>query len=153
MTDEECMELALREAEQGIAAGDGGPFGAVVILDGKVAGRGHNRVLLKHDPTCHGEMEAIRDACARLGTHDLSGAVIYTTGEPCPMCHGAILWANIAGIVYGCRREDAEEAGFRDRVFHEQISGGTGGPVIREAFRERCRELFARYREGEHTLY
>ena len=83
---DQYMKLALDEAYEGINNGDGGPFGAVIVKDGKVIGKGHNKVVKNADPTCHGEMEAIRDACKNLGTFDLSGSIIYTTGEPCPMC-------------------------------------------------------------------
>ena len=89
------MQAALEEAYAGIEAGDGGPFGTVIVRDGEIVGRGHNRVVVNQDPTCHGEMEAIRDACKNLGTFDLSGCELYTTAEPCPMCLGATLWANI----------------------------------------------------------
>ena len=113
------MEEAIKEADAGIRARDGGPFGTVIVKDGTIVGRGHNRVLLKHDPTCHGEMEAIRDACANLGTHDLSGCQLYTTAEPCPMCLGATLWANIRTVYYGCNRKDTDSIGFRDDAFYE----------------------------------
>ena len=83
---EKFMEAALQEAYEGIEKNHGGPFGAVVVKNGKIVGRGHNRVLYKKDPTCHGEMEAIRDACKNLETHDLTGCQLYTTAEPCPMC-------------------------------------------------------------------
>ncbi len=83
--DNKYMQMAIDEARQGIMAGDGGPFGSVVVKDGIVIGQGHNRVLGNHDPTAHGEVEAIRNACQRLGTHDLTGCDVYTTGEPCHM--------------------------------------------------------------------
>ena len=85
------MKEALKEANEGIRAGDGGPFGCVIAKGDRIAGRGHNRVIIKHDPTCHGEMEAIRDACEHLGIFDLSGCVLYTTVELCPMCLGGYL--------------------------------------------------------------
>lgn len=85
---EAFMQAALEEAYAGIEAGDGGPFGTVIVKDGEIVGRGHNRVVVNQDPTCHGEMEAIRDACRNLGTFDLSGCELYTTAEPCPMCLG-----------------------------------------------------------------
>ena len=111
------MEIALQEAYDGIEKGHGGPFGAVVVKDGNIVGRGHNRVLYKKDPTCHGEMEAIRDACKNLGTHDLSDCSLYTTAEPCPMCLGGILWANIKEVYFGCDRLDTDKIGFRDDIF------------------------------------
>lgn len=113
------MELAIKEAKKGINAGDGGPFGSVIVKDGKVISKGHNKVLLKNDPTCHGEMEAIRSACRKLKTFDLRGCILYTTGEPCPMCLGAILWSNITQVYYGCNIVDTEVIGFRDKKFYE----------------------------------
>ena len=119
----EFMKMALEEAYEGIQKGHGGPFGAVVVKSGKIVGCGHNRVLYKKDPTCHGEIEAIRDACRNLGTHDLSNCVLYTTAEPCPMCLGAIMWSNIREVYYGCNREDTDKIGFRDNVFYEYLAG------------------------------
>ena len=92
------MKVAIEEAQKGIRSGHGGPFGAVVVKDGKIIGQGHNMVVKNNDPTCHGEVSAIRDACKNLSSFDLKGAEIYTTGEPCPMCLGAILWSNIEKI-------------------------------------------------------
>ena len=85
------MKIALDEAYKGIRNGDGGPFGAAIVKEGEVIASAHNEVIKRHDATCHGEMMAIREASKVLGTHDLSGCEIYTTGEPCPMCMGAIL--------------------------------------------------------------
>lgn len=130
-----AMGVALDEAHAGIAAHHGGPFGSVVVRDGIIVGRGHNRVLEKRDPTCHGEIEAIRNACAQLGTADLSGCELYTTAEPCPMCLGAILWANISTVHFGCTREDSAAIGFRDSAFYAMIDAG--GPSKRD---ERARE-------------
>ena len=95
------MKEALNEAYQGIEDGHGGPFGAVIVKDGEIVGRGHNSVLKNQDPTCHGEVMAIHDACKRLKTFNLKGCDIYTTGYPCPMCLSAIMWANIKEIYYG----------------------------------------------------
>ncbi len=100
------MELAIREAREGIEQGHGGPFGTVIVKDGKIVGRGHNCVLRDNDATCHGEVAAIRDAGRRLGTFDLSGCELYTTGEPCHMCLCACMWANISKIYYGCNIAD-----------------------------------------------
>lgn len=140
------MLEAVKEAESGIAAGDGGPFGAVIVKDGKIIGRGHNRVVVSHDPTAHGEVMAIRDATSKLGTFDLSGSIIYTTGYPCPMCLGAILWANIDRAYYGCNLEDTEKIGFRDSRFYEISSDeGKKAEFIREIGRKECLELYDHY--------
>lgn len=114
------MFIAIEEARHGIRNGHGGPFGAVIVKDGEIIGKGHNQVILNNDPTCHGEMMAIHDACKKLGTFDLSGSVIYTTGEPCPMCLGAILWANIEKVYFGCNIIDTEDIGFRDNKFYNR---------------------------------
>ncbi len=100
--ENEYMELAIKKAREGICHAHGGPFGSVIVLDGKIVGQGHNMVLKNNDSTCHGEISAIRNAEAVLGTFDLSGAVLYTTGEPCPMCLAACLWASIQTVYYGC---------------------------------------------------
>jgi len=139
------MENAIEEAYTGIKAGHGGPFGSVIVKDGKIIGRGHNRVLLNHDPTCHGEMEAIRDACKNLNTHDLSDCEIYTTAEPCPMCLGGILWANIKTVHSGCNRHDTDAIGFRDDVFYECLNGKENLLEKHETERDKCLKLFEYY--------
>lgn len=146
---EAFMQAALEEAYAGIEAGDGGPFGTVIVKDGEIVGRGHNRVVVNQDPTCHGEMEAIRDACKNLGTFDLSGCELYTTAEPCPMCLGATLWANIPVVYYGCTREDSDGIGFRDEVFYEYLAGENDLLTVSGFERESCLELFEAYTEIE----
>jgi guanine deaminase len=118
----EFMRQAIGLARAGMRRGDGGPFGAVVVRDGVVVGEGWNQVLASGDSTAHGEMVAIRDACARLGTHVLDECEIYTTGQPCPMCLGAIYWARLKKIHYGFRITDAAEIGFDDREFFQQMA-------------------------------
>lgn len=123
MRDREVfMMRAIELARQGIRRGDGGPFGAVVVRDGQIIGEGWNRVIRTNDPTAHGEIGAIRDACARLGSFSLEGCEIHTTGEPCPMCLGAIQWARIDRIFHGFRLADAAEIGFDDREFFRQMT-------------------------------
>ena len=139
------MKEAVCEAYEGIRSGHGGPFGCVIVKNGKIVGRGHNCVLLKHDPTCHGEMEAIRNACAELGTGDLSDCELYTTAEPCPMCLGGILWANIKRVYYGCNRQDTDNIGFRDDVFYKYLDGEGDILELSECGREACLELFEEY--------
>ncbi len=147
------MKEALTEAYTGIHAGDGGPFGSVIVKDGQIIGRGHNRVLLCQDPTCHGEMEAIRDACRNLGTHDLSGCELYTTAEPCPMCLGGILWANIRKVYYGCNRTDTDGIGFRDDIFYDYLTGKSDLLDLAECDRESCLTLFQEYVENQQQRY
>lgn len=116
------LELSIEEATMGMRAGDGGPFGAVIVRDGKVIGRAHNTVILSHDPTAHAEVNAIRDACKRLKTHHLTGATIYSNFEPCPMCLSAIYWADIRDLWYSAGRIEAEKAGFMDRKLYDEIN-------------------------------
>ena len=116
------MKRAIELARRAIRNGDGGPFGAVVVREGEIVGEGWNQVIRTNDPTAHGEIVAIRDACSRLGTFALEGCEIHTTGQPCPMCLGAIQWARIARILYGFRVEDAAEIGFDDREFFRQMT-------------------------------
>ncbi|MEO5711924.1 MAG: nucleoside deaminase [Luteolibacter sp.] len=116
------MLRAIELARQGMNAGAGGPFGAVVVREGEIIGEGWNRVVGTNDPTAHGEVTAIRDACAKLGTFSLAGCEIHTTGQPCPMCLGAIHWARIGRIYYGFRIEDAAAIGFDDTEFYRQMN-------------------------------
>lgn len=148
------MKMAVEEAREGIRNGEGGPFGSVIVKDGEIVGRGHNQVLKNNDPTCHGEVSAIRDACSRLGTYDLSGCVIYTTGEPCHMCLCACMWANIDKIYYGCTIEDNGLIGFRDDKF-DRIFGGREklGDYLQEIGRQECLELFSEYKSVYHKIY
>lgn len=148
------MQLAIDEARLGIRVSDGGPFGSVIVKDGQVVGHGHNRVLGHHDPTAHGELEAIRDACQRLGTHDLTGCDIYTTGEPCHMCLCACLWANIRRVYYGCTIKDNAIIGFRDDAFNDLFSGRDKlSDFLVESDREACLELFDEYLHLPHDNY
>ena len=116
------LRLAIREALLGMRAGEGGPFGAVIVKDGKIIGRGHNTVLHDHDPTAHAEVNAIRDACSRLKKHHLTGATLYSNFEPCPMCLSAIYWADIRNLWFSGDRGDAEKAGFMDRRLYDEIA-------------------------------
>ena len=148
------MRQAIAEAREGINAGHGGPFGTVIVKDGKIVGRGHNCVLLLNDPTCHGEVSAIRDAGKNLGTFDLSGCELYTTGEPCHMCLCACMWANISKIYYGCTIDDNSIIGFRDGKFDE-IFGGRDklGDYMLEIGRDECLKLFEEYKNMQHQNY
>ncbi len=115
------MKRAIELARQGMAGGHGGPFGAVIVRDGKVVGEGHNRVLSAIDPTAHAEVTAIRDAARNEGKFDLSGTTIYVNGLPCPMCMSSIFWARIDKVYYACAPEDAEKIGFDDQEFYRQL--------------------------------
>ncbi|MCB0582535.1 MAG: nucleoside deaminase [Phaeodactylibacter sp.] len=121
MSDEKFMEEAIRLAIEGVRAGHGGPFGAVVVKDGEIIGRGQNRVLADKDPTAHAEMVAIREACRQLGHFQLDGCVVYASSEPCPMCLGALYWARPRRIVFGSSREDAARISFDDAFIYEEL--------------------------------
>lgn len=124
MDRDECMLEAILEAETNIMTGEGGPFGAVIVKDGVIAGRGRSCVLSKKDPTCHAEMEAIRDAARRLSTHDLSGCVMYTSSMPCPMCLAALMYAGIRDVYYGNPTSDVAALGFKDGTIYEYFTNG-----------------------------
>ena len=115
------MEQAIRLATDNVTSGRGGPFGAVIVKDGKVIATGSNQVTATHDPTAHAEVTAIRNACQALGTFSLEGCEIYTSCEPCPMCLAAIYWARCAKIFYGCCAADAAKAGFDDAFLYEEM--------------------------------
>ena len=149
--DSKFMKEAIKEAYDGINKKHGGPFGAVIVKDGKVIGKGHNRVLKDKDPTCHGEIMAIKDACKNLKSFDLSGSVLYTTAEPCPMCKGAILWANISKVYYGFNIEDTDKIWFRDQKFYDDWENDK--EYLEEFDREECKKLFSDYLKDEHELY
>lgn len=149
------MELAVCEAKTGIYKQDGGPFGCVIVKNDKVVASGHNHVLVNNDSTCHGEIDAIRKAEQKLNTYDLSGCELYTTGEPCPMCLGAIMWANIDKVYYGCTIKDNEIIGFRDDKFDKMMGGRSGLPdgFLEQKDREICLELFDEYNKLERVIY
>ena len=110
-------------------------------------------MLYKKDPTCHGEMEAIRDACKNLGTHDLTGCQLYTTAEPCPMCLGGVLWSNIQEVYFGCDRIDTDRIGFRDDIFYEYLDGKNDILSIRQIDHEKCLSLFEHYEAKKAQRY
>ncbi len=121
MTEQEkfmqrAIELSIKSVESG-----GGPFGAVIVKDGKIIAEASNSVTKDNDPTAHAEINAIRQACQQLGTFDLSGCEIYTSCEPCPMCLGAIYWARLDKIYYANTRHDAAKIGFSDEFIYEEI--------------------------------
>lgn len=126
----EFMKVAKDLADNNLATNNGGPFGAVVVKDGEIVGRGANSVLGNNDPTAHAEVMAIRDACKNLNTYDLTGCVVYTTSYPCPMCLSAAIWANIKKVYYGNTVADAAAIGFRDEPIYEFIKNDNQGNVL-----------------------
>jgi guanine deaminase len=139
------MDEAIKEALMGIRGGDGGPFGCVIVRDGEIIGRGHNHVVAHNDPTAHGEIVAIRNACKNIGSFSLAGCELYTTAEPCPMCLAAILWARIDKVYYGCRVADTAEIGFDDSEFYDALKGKKQLYTMEEVGREDCLKVFEEY--------
>ena len=134
----------------------GGPFGAVVYKDGKIVGKGVNRVIGNNDPTAHAEMEAIRNACKNLKTYDLSGCEIYATGFPCPMCMSAIIWANIKKVYYSCDYKDAEKLGFRDsHIYNFLVNGQKDRKIVEleQISKENIVKLYEKYSNIEKEIY
>lgn len=120
--DQHFLSLAADLSRQGMESGHGGPFGSVVVMDGRVVGRGCNQVTSTNDPTAHAEVVAIRDACRLLGRFDLRGATLYASCEPCPMCLSSALWARVDRIVYANDRFQAADIGFDDALIYEQVA-------------------------------
>lgn len=118
--DKTFMREAIRLANESVKNG-GGPFGAVIVKDGEIVAGSSNSVTIDNDPTAHAEVNTIRQACRKLGTFDLSGCVIYTSCEPCPMCLGAIYWAHLDCIYYGNTRKDAAEIDFADDFIYKEL--------------------------------
>lgn len=149
------MEIAKNEAENGISLNEGGPFGAVITdKDGSIIATGNNQVLKNNDPTAHAEVMAIRNACKKLNTYDLSNYILYTSCEPCPMCLSAIIWSNIKEIYYACTREDASNIGFRDDLIYEYLKGNNKDLIsLKQIDRNECITLFEKYQNENNTIY
>lgn len=120
--DEKFMALAIELSAQALDDDVGGPFGAVIVRDGKVIGRGRNRVLADRDPTAHAEVLAIRDACRSVGDHRLTASVVYSSSEPCPMCLAALYWARVDRVLYANVRSDAAAIGFDDEWLYLELA-------------------------------
>ncbi|HPW26531.1 MAG TPA: nucleoside deaminase [Tenuifilaceae bacterium] len=120
--DEKFMDEAIELAIKGVMSDEGGPFGAIVVKDGRVVGKGNNHVTSTNDPTAHAEVMAIRDACRTLNTFQLNGCVLYTSCEPCPMCLGAIYWARLDKVFYSANRHIASYHGFDDSFIYNEVN-------------------------------
>lgn len=144
--NDSLITLAAREAKHGSKIGDGGPFGAVITDNkGNIISIKHNTVLKDNDPTAHAEVNAIREACKILDTHDLSDCTIYSSCEPCPMCLSAIIWSNIKKVYYSSTRTDAENIGFRDEAIYEYLAG-TNKIIEKERIKNKeCEEVMKKY--------
>lgn len=154
--DRQFLREAIAVAKTGIELGLGGPFGCVVVKDGIIIGKGCNEVTSTNDPTAHAEVVAIRDACHRLGSYQLTDCDLYTSCEPCPMCLGAIYWARPRRVIYACTRHDAAGAGFDDAVIYHEISVPYGKRKIRfeHAALAEAAALFDLWKkQGDKRLY
>ena len=149
------MEIAKENADKGIAKKEGGPFGAVIVdKKGNIIANGNNKVLKNNDPTAHAEVVAIREACKKLNTYDLSDYILYTSCEPCPMCLSAIIWANIKEVYYGCTKEDTGDIGFRDDIIYDYLKGKNKDLIhLTLIDRDECIKTFEKYKEENGTIY
>ena len=154
------IEVAKELAEENLVTNDGGPFGACVVKNGKIIGKGSNSVIKDNDPTAHAEINAIRNACKNINSYDLNGCELYTTSYPCPMCLSAIIWSNIKRVYYGNTKEDAEEIGFRDDFIYEYIKNLEEDKMdksvlnLKSIDREETIELFEKFKNKEDkTIY
>ena len=149
------MKMAIDCAKYGASHNEGGPFGAVITdKEGNIIAKSNNKVLANNDPTAHAEINVIREACKKLKTHDLSGYVLYSSCEPCPMCLSAIIWANIKEVYYACVRDDARKIGFRDDLIYNYLEGKNRDLIyLKQIDREECVSLFEEYRKKNKTIY
>ena len=150
--DAEFMRRALHLAAKGIEQRDGGPFGALVVIDDQILGEGCNQVVRRNDPTAHAEILAIRDACQRLGRFHLERATLYSTCEPCPMCLAALHWSRIETLVYAANGHDAETVGCDDRMIWRfmQSPVSSSGLTVRQENRQAAIELMRRWQQDQH---
>ncbi len=155
VTKEEAMKMAIAEAKKNALTGyqEGGPFGAVLVKDDKIVSMGHNQVIGNKDATAHAEINAIRLACQKLETHDLTGCVLYTSAEPCPMCLSAIIWANIKEVYYANTKEDAADIGFRDDMIYDFIKGKKKDILqLHQMNRKEAIKVFEDFRNTEERI-
>lgn len=151
----EYMEMAKNHAKRGMHGHDGGPFGAVIVnKEGEVIASGNNKVFKNNDPTAHAEIVAIRRACKKLGTSDLSGYILYTSCEPCPMCLSAIIWSNIKEVYYGADRKDAASIGFRDDAIYAYLKRSKKSILtMYNIDHDECAKLFEEYQQMDGMIY
>ena len=132
------MKIAKELSEDNLKTNVGGPFGACIVKNGKIIGKGSNHVLRNNDPTAHAEVMAIRDACKNINSYDLSDCELYTSCFPCPMCLSAIIWANIKKVYYGNTKEDAAKIGFRDDYIYDYIKNLTNNSTDNNVLKFEC---------------
>lgn len=147
------MDAAIDMARLSVQKG-GGPFGCVIVKDGKIVGKGHNRVTLNNDPTAHAEIQAIRDACKNLGTFQLNGCEIYTSCFPCAMCYGAIYWARLSVVYYASDQRDAADAGFDDDFIYQELNTPLEKrkiPMI-QIMKNKSNVIFGDWKNNQHKI-
>ncbi len=151
--DAKFMELAIRLSNENVDNG-GGPFGAVIVKDNEIIATGVNRVVPNSDPTAHAEVNAIRNACSKLGTFKLDGCTVYSSCEPCPMCLSALYWAGVERICYGNTKDDAKAINFDDSFIYDQLDLDYSNRSIKcEHFmRSKAGEVFKKWKEKEDKI-
>ena len=149
------MEIAKNNSLNGSKNNEGGPFGAVIVdKNGNIISEGNNKVICSSDPTAHAEIVAIRNACQKLRTYDLSDYILYTSCEPCPMCLSAIIWANIKQVYFGCSKEDAANIGFRDNDIYSYLKGSKKDLInLSQIDRDECIKVFEEYQKNNGIIY
>ena len=140
------MKMAYYEAIKGMNHNEGGPFGAVIVKDNQILASTHNKVLKTNDPTAHAEVNAIREASSKLDSFDLSGTILYTTCQPCPMCLGAIFWARIDTVCYGATKDDAAFGGFDDSQFYDMMDPNKNKVMLKQIDHKKNAELFIKWK-------
>ena len=155
--EEKFMKMAIEESKANSVNNynAGGPFGAVIVKNGEIISQAHNTVIENQDPTAHAEVNAIRLAAKKLGTHDLSNCIVYTSAEPCPMCLSAIIWANIKEVFYANTKEEVDEIGFRDEDIYDYLKGKNNKFIkLKQIDSEEAEEVFDDFVEiNEKKMY
>ena len=151
----EFMNIAIELSKENLDKKYGGPFGAIIVNNGEIVGKGINRVIKDNDPSAHAEIVAIRDACKNLNTPDLTGCILYTSCYPCPMCLSAIIWSNIKNVYYANTKEDAASIGFRDDLIYNYILNGSKDDNIlklESMSREEAIKVFDEYNSNKDKI-
>jgi tRNA(Arg) A34 adenosine deaminase TadA len=148
------MQEAIDLAKKNMESGNGGPFGAIVVKDGKIIGKGSNKVTSDNDPTAHAEITAIRNACKNLNSFQLDGCEIYTSCEPCPMCLGAIYWARPVKVYYAATKDDAADAGFDDEFIYKELATSIDQRQIpmKQLLRDKAQLVFEGWKKKEDKI-
>lgn len=152
------MEVAIELSNDNFNKNYGGPFGACVVKNGEIIGKGMNQVIKNCDPTAHAEVMAIRDACRNINSHDLTGCTLYTSCYPCPMCLSAIIWSNITMVYYANTKEDAADIGFRDEFIYYYLDKLSNNEMDKQVLnlesmnRDEAIKVFEKYKAQENKI-